>query len=413
MKRFFKILAKSILFLIALVLVAYCAFRGIEYATGGKYVDYLELNSETVANEDSFSFSTMEEDIQQNKVLLVGEIHGFDESCKFDLEFFKHIHANHNVRTYMAELDVAQAMYLNEFMRTGNDSTLKRILEKWAVVQGRNNQDYLDKYIGFHTFYQSLDSADRFTFYGVDKIQDWKLVHQLVNEKLSVDSNFVAFDYDKESVIADLKQAIEENLASQDPVDCFEELLANVKYYEEKVGREQVMFNNFESLYEAHSMSKEKVYGFFGSAHVFQYRVNGSHPLASLMRQSDLNLAGKIMSVNFLYVDSYMVMPSAQLPEFMRTGPDYSKMPISADAVLFMYIYGVNDFKRMTPENHKSILKFNGADSSYGNSCRLNTTIKILPIVPDMDLDDEGAEYLQYTVFVRNGDWAEPVSEQQ
>ncbi len=411
MKRFFKYLAKSILFLIAFILVAYFSFRGIEYATSGKYVDYLTANSETIALEDSFTFAGMQEDLDANKVILVGEIHGFDESCKFDVDLFKHVHANHGVRSYFAELDLVQAHYMNEYMRTGDDSTLSRILERWVVVQGRNNQDYLDKYKSLHQYYQSLDADDKFVFYGVDKIQDWKLVHQFVNERLAQDSNAVAISYQKESIVTDLKQALTRIQASPNATFDFEDLLVNMDYSEGKFDREQAMFNNFETLYKRNKLNKEKVYGFFGSAHVFQYRVNGKHPFASLMRQSDLNLAGEILSINFLYVDSYMVMPSAQLPEFVRTGPTFTRMPISSDAVLFMYIYGVNDFKRMTPESHKSPLKLNGADSPYGNSCRLNTTIKVLPIIPDMDLDDEGSEYVQYTVFVRNGDWAQPVSE--
>lgn len=48
----------------------------------------------------------------------------------------------------------------------------------------------------------------------------------------------------------------------------------------EKVGREEVMMNNLESFYSEYNLQNEKLYGFFGSFHVFQYRINGQHPLA-------------------------------------------------------------------------------------------------------------------------------------
>jgi hypothetical protein len=123
-----------------------------------------------------------------------------------------------------------------------------------------------------------------------------------------------------------------------------------------------------------------------------------------------LGLEGKIVSINFMMNDSYMVMPSNQLPSFLSDEGKYTRMPISADNPLLLYIVGIKDFKRMTPEFHKSLIKLNSEDSPYDGSSRMSTTIQLLPFGEKMNFNENGKAYTQYTVFVRNSDWAEPVS---
>jgi hypothetical protein len=95
---------------------------------------------------------------------------------------------------------------------------------------------------------------------------------------------------------------------------------------------------------------------------------------------SDLKLEDKVLSINFLLNDSYMVMPSNALPEFLRDSGKYTRMPLSADNMLVMYIYGIKDLKRMTRKRQKSLIKMNGIENPYANSNRLNTSFQILPV---------------------------------
>ncbi|NJK83560.1 MAG: hypothetical protein HC912_06805, partial [Saprospiraceae bacterium] len=169
------------------------------------------------------------------------------------------------------------------------------------------------------------------------------------------------------------------------------------------------MFDNFYRLYKQYQLENSKIYGFFGLYHIFQYRVDGEDPLASKIRISDLGLANNILSINIFLNDSYMVMSSNQLPTFMRDEGKYTKMPVSADNMLFMYVYGVKDLKRMTPEYHKSLIKMNATESPYANSNRMNTTFQLLPVTDLFEMNDKGKPYVQYTIFIRNSDWAAPI----
>jgi hypothetical protein len=412
-KKIFKILLKTFIVVILLAFISYWSFLSWEYVTGGKYVSYLKANSETVSIDEQFTYNLAKEDIEKSKLILVGEIHGFKEPTKFDFDFFKYLNKNYSVTSYFAELDFVQATLLNTYLKSGDEDLLKAVLKNWVVIQGRNNKDYFDKYVHFKEYYQQLPENQKFQFIGIDKIQDKNLILKYVNNLSAVDSSLVLLNPNKENYMVQIKNRIAtlSTLYQADSATEFilEHLSRNLNYVENKTNRESVMFQNFKELYNKYGLNSKKSYGYFGLYHIFQYRVNGRHPLASQIRKSDLGLENKILSINFLMNDSYIVMPSDNLPEFLRDKGKYTRMPVSADNVLFMYIYGIKDFKRATEENQKSFIKMNSANNPYSGSSRLNTTIQLLPVTDIFEMTDKGKPYIQYTVFVRNSDWAEPM----
>jgi hypothetical protein len=407
-KRILKVVLKGIIGISLIIGILYGGFHLWEYSTGGKYVDYLKENSETVSLSESFSFKMLDNDIKENSLILVGEIHGFEEPQKFDYELFTHLHTNHNIKQYYAELDYVQALLLNQYMESGDENLLNDALKKWAVIQGRKNKDYYDKYRKFHQYYKQLSEQDKFKFFGIDKLQDVHLTLNYLNSLNESTKVEIKETLDLEAILSHIGQLNSIYSNSSDTLFILTQIKNNLIHYAEKTNREKVMFENFHALYRQINNNEEKAYGYFGLFHIFQYQVNGKQPLASQIRMSDLGLENKILSMNFLMVDSYMIMPSNQLPEFMRDRRKYTKMPISSDVMLFMYIYGIKDFKRMTPENYKSLVKMNAENSPYAKSSRLNKTIQLLPVAQKFKFNEKGKPYVQYTVFIRNSDWAEP-----
>lgn len=410
-RKILKWIFKLILATLLLVALSYGAFHLWEYSTGGKYVDYLTKNSETIPLEESFSYQLMEPDIEKSKLILVGEIHGFEEPLKFDLDFFKYLHENHQVNHYLAELDFVQAGLLNEFLQTGNEDLLKEVLKNWFVLQGRNNKGYFNKYLELHHYYTQLPEENKFEFIGIDKIQDMELISKYLSALFPSMNIEESKTLDIETLLIQIDTLSQLYTNSSDTLFILSHLKTNLQYRTEKVNREEVMYQNFRHIYTAYHLEESKLYGYFGLYHVFQYRVNAQHPFASKIRQSDLGLEEKILSVNFFMVDSYTVMDSKSLPKFIRDEGKYTRMPITSDNMLFMYIYGVKDFKRMTAENHKSLIKMNAENNPYSGTNRLNKTIQILPVTKVWEMTDQGKPYVQYTVFVRNSDWAEPMIE--
>lgn len=414
MKKALKTLLKLFIGFILLITIAYGSFHFVEYASGSKFVKYLKENSETLSLNQSFTYNLAKADIEKSKLILIGEIHGTEEPSKFDVDFFKYLNKDFGVKNYFAEFDFVQAEYLNRFMANGNNDLLKDILKNWIVGQGRNNQDYFDKYLYFQEYYAQLADDRKFQFLGIDIIQDWELTTRYLNELIPQNQNIEPIEFVKDGLIDKLMKQLD-LLSSYytnntDTLSKLSHLQKNIELVQNKVNREDIMFENFQSFYKSKDLKNTRSYGFFGLFHVFQYRVNGNYPLASKIRQSDLDLEDKILSFNFILNDSYTVMPSKQLPEFMRDKGEYTKMAISADNMLVMYIYGIKDFKRITQENHKSLVKMNGENNPYLNSNRLNASFHILPLTDLFKMTDKGKPYVQYTIFVRNSDWAEPIN---
>ena len=408
-RKIFKWSFKILTGIILIAALFYGGFHLWEYATGGKYIKYLSENSESIPLDSNFIYSTLGKDIEKNQLIMVGEIHGFDEPAKFDIDFFKFLHKNHNVNHYIAEVDFVQASLLNDFLTNGNENILKDVLKKWVVVQGRNNKDYFNKFLELHKYYQQLPDNDKFEFIGIDRMQDGDLLKSYLKKlypNIIPENKVILENKSIGDLIEELNDIYSEN---PDTLFILDHLKSNVLYIEDKQNREEVMFKNFSEIYKAYNLEEHKLYGYFGLYHVFQYRINGNHPLASKIRQSDLGLEDKILSINIMMNDSYMVMPSSQLPEFMRDEGKYTKMPVSADNMLITYIVGVKDFKRMTPEHYKSLIKMDGKNSPYSNTVRMNKTIQLLPLTDTFEFTDKGKPYVQYTVFIRNSDWAEPM----
>ena len=389
-------------------------FHLYEYATGGPFVAYLQANSEVKPLDDAFDYGIMAEDIAANDLILVGEIHGFDAPAKFDVDFFRYLHGEYGVRTYFAELDYLQAKEMNDYLTSGEEAFLQKALRKWAVIQGRDNQDYLEKYRALHKFHAALPAADKFRIEGVDRITDWRLLINFLNPLvLPADSmHMLPMSVDDLPVnalalIERLQPAYSEN---GDTALALQMLLADLEARRDSLNRDARMAANFTRLFRYRELAGQKCYGFFGLGHVFQYRVNGSDPMASLLRQSDLGLGGKILSANFIMNDSEMTMKSDQLPGFLADDGPYTALDVSADDFLFMYLFGVKDLKRVTPKYHKAIIKLDGPDNPYANSGRLQSTFRLVPVQPKTVMDEPGKVYAQYMIFVRNSPWAEPVA---
>jgi len=56
-------------------------------------------------------------------------------------------------------------------------------------------------------------------------------------------------------------------------------------------------------------------------------------------------------------------------------------------------------------------MKLDCENSPYEGFNRMNTTMQILPVTDKMEFTEDDKPYVQYTVFMRNSDWANPYKE--
>jgi len=412
--KILKKLFKVILGITVLAFIVYGVFRFKEHYVGGNYIEYLKSNSESVGLEEEISFEIVSKDISDNSLILVGEIHGFEVPTKFDVDFFSHLHSNFEINNYLLEMDHSQAYFMNKYNETGEIELLDRVLENWVVSAGRNNLDYRNRWINLRKVF----TDQSFTYYGNNNISDYLLLAEHINdlageqrieleESLSDSLKMIHFKSTLESLLSEVD-------LENDSTDLdwnYRHLLKNVHYELENKYREEVLTENLADLYNYYQLKGQKVYGYYGIGHtLLDTFKSGYQPMASRIMKLDSWFKKKILSLNFIFCDSHMIMPSRSLPGILQDEGEYTKMPVSYDNIWLSYMYGIEDLKRVTEKNTKTIIKLNSEDSPYLGNDRLFSMFKLLPIGQVINAKEGGSatDYAQYVIFVRNSDWAKP-----
>ena len=123
-------------------------------------------------NSDS-AFALFDEAFYANQVFLLGEAHGVARVQDVDFALLKHLNARAGVRTYVAEVDCSKAYFLNEYLRTGNDSTLRLIFRSWVAGTAQwGNADLYRKFQQIREWNQTLPKNRQIRFIGLDGLQD-------------------------------------------------------------------------------------------------------------------------------------------------------------------------------------------------------------------------------------------------
>lgn len=378
------------------------------------YVNYLKENTEVVKMTDSLHFKSLDADFYNNKLFFVGEVHEVETSPRIDFALFTQLHDKIKIDTYLAEMDLAQAYYLKQYLEGSDQLELEEILEKWFVYIGTVSHQYRNKWVKMRAYYAQLPEDSKFEFLGLDKVYDFKLVKRLLKEKLPA-AYHAGIPEDKKELIAWSQNSLSAIIASEDlklkPVDVT--LLKNIQFnlsnHSKIRSRDQFMYENFKRYHAQNQWDTEKLYGGFGFAHTLQAY---NYTLAGKIKK-DLSLpyANAIVSMNALYVDSHLTVDSSSLPRFMQDkGNDFTRFKYSQDNRLFMYIQGIADYKKVTKPNSISLLKLNAENSPYLTSDRGTKIKKLITIWEGYDILEgtSTTDYAQYIFFVRNADWIKP-----
>ena len=404
---------KGLLVISFVILFTYLGFRAREYFVGQHYVNYLRNNVASIPLSEPLHFTSFDQDFYENHLFLVGEIHEVATSPKIDVAMFKNLHQNAGVHNYVAEMDIAQAFYLNQYLKDSTSLSLDQILKKWAVFIGRISPGYRNKWETLKQYSLNLPQNERLQAWGVDKIKDFELLHKLISDKLGL----AAIENTPKTGNETRSFWIEHNLDSiitHSPLNGpSKELLDHIRYNilnpDSLKSRDQWMAANFERFFKANGWKNEKLYGCFGFSHTLQ---GLSHTFAGkLKRNESLGIGAGIVSLNAFYLDSYLAVQSSILPKLLRDDAPFTRFGFSYDNIFTMYIKGIEDFKRVTPKNSISLINLNGENSPYKTSLRATSNFSLLPIWNGIDVEDENSvttDYIQYLFLVRNADWTKP-----
>ncbi|WP_421919541.1 hypothetical protein [Marinifilum sp.] len=410
MKRILKIIGKLVLLIVGLVALIYLGFRLNEYVAGNKYVEYLKKNK-LVSNQLGKSIPLkFDNDFFENQLFLVGEIHEVATSPVIDVSTFKCLNRKTNITTYIAEMDISQAYYINKYLKDSTDLSLERILNKWVVWIGTNSAEYREqKWGNLKEYYQQLDKAKRFEVFGVNRLNDFALLNRLLREKLpSIYS--AEIPENKDSLVNWVSSVLPKILKSRSFTVRDSLLLADIEFncsnHDKITSRDEFMYENFCRYYRQYNWITKKIYGCFGLYHTLQ---GINRTLAGRIKESRI-LNDNLVSLVALYTNSQLTVPSGGLPSYLAGSGSFTKLSYSCDDVFFGYIKGIEDFKRVSGKNSISLFKLNGIDSPYYWSNRGLDNFSLIKLFGSIPIDENKVttDYIQYLFYADGSDWVQP-----
>ncbi|MBH8559759.1 erythromycin esterase family protein [Hymenobacter negativus] len=380
-------------------------------------------------------FKLFDQKFYDNQLFFLGESHGVQRPQELDFALLKHLNQRAGVRTYLAEVDAPKAYYLNEYLRTGQDSTLRRVFRSWVAGRAQwGNQDFYHKIQRIRALNQTLPAARRIRFVGIDGLQDLPLAADYVRALLPRQPVPAPLRGQLDSAMTLLRGTATGSLAAlgartaqelERPAARYQQalgadnyanlalLLRNLAYAGQGLSREAMLFANFETVYRTKRLDREKLYGMWGLAHVLQSPVQGNFTmLAARIRQSTLPLHHKVASVLCVFSGCQMLYPSAGLPAPWQTpSQPYSITDKFNHDGPLVVLEGLAELKQRTAPGSSTLFRL---DAPGAASLRQPIRLRYAPGMPaDQQLQFQpqvpAAAYAQYLLLVRDSGPVQPL----
>lgn len=411
MKKTIKFILKGLLGLIILTFLLYSGFRVREYFVGNKYVSYLEKNTlEQTPIADSLVLK-FNDQFYNNNLFLVGELHEVATSPIIDVAMFIHLNEKVNITANIAEMDIAQAYYLNKYLNGSSTQNLETILKNWGVFIGQVSKAYRDgKWGKLKDYYQSLPDNKKFKVFGIDKISDFSLLHNLLNEKIPY---AYQIPKDKEKLIkwgtANIPKILSNHDFGLNECQLLENIYFNLSNYKNIKYRDEFMFKNFKRFYKQNDWANNNLYGCFGFYHTLQ---GLQRTFAGRLRNSNQpNIKEKMVSINTINTNAHITVLSSYLPSFIADNTEYTRLSFSNDNTFDNYILGIEDFKRAGKKKSINLFQLNADEAPYNHSLRGISNFSLLPFAPSINIKNKNTattDYFQYIFVVDGADWIQP-----
>lgn len=373
---------------------------------------------ETLTPGAATSFQSFDRAFYRNQLFLLGEAHGVAQPQQLDFDLLRHLNRRAGVRYYLAEVDAAKAYLLNEYLRTGQDSTLQLVFRSWVAGKAQwGNQDFYHKVQRIRTLNATLPARRQIHFLGIDEMQDAPLAGACLRQLLPattpadvrqvIDSVALLLGQPLTAQVAAtarrathaLAQPAARRAIAPAAYAALAQVLAEATDWPSSQGREVALFGNLARLMHTKSLRHEKLYGMWGLYHVLQSPLQqGGLALAAQVRQSSLPLHNRVVSVLCVFAGCQMLYPTAGLPgPWQAAGQPYTVTDKFNHDGPLVRIEGLAALKARTAPHSLTLLPVPGHQP---------LTVQYAPGLPAtqqllFDPQRPARDYVQYLVLVR------------
>ena len=393
------------------------------------YQAYLRQHTTTFQADQVSSFSLFDSSFYNSDIFLLGETHGYATPQTIDLALLKHLNQRIGLRYYLAEMDVAQADLVNQYLKTGNAATLDSLFRGFlrqtnAGTSQWGNKEFYNKIVAIRAYNQTLPITARIQFIGVDWFQDrgrpaLDLLKYIVRKQIMPNQSSQLLDSLRQVVMGDSLNLVKiKPFANRIRAD----IAANPTFYQQTFGDHQLLFQHFfellscvddhltrdqvqarmtQFLIKEMRLQNEKLYGLWGYTHILQAGVGKEPTFSGLLAQS----GRRVRSMAMLFKDSKMLVHRDHLPFFLRKSNEtFSEVEnLNADSKVFK-VDKFDDVDALSPTNQTTLFKLDAPNSPYQQNLRLvkvsgltGTKIEPYSLAKTVTTD-----YFQYVFVVKN-----------
>jgi hypothetical protein len=364
--------------------------------------------------------------VRAARVIVLGEAHGIADIQRVDLALLSALRDEGAPLRYLAELDMNQAMLVNEYLETGNEASLTRLFVNWRATQAQwANLEFYGKLRAIRALNLARPDLPPVRVVGVDRMQDPQLAIDLLTSGLArvADDSWPdavllrALLADSASRVADaadapLPRAAAAALATMPATAPREMSAAQWRDLRQTVsvlaqrhtatGRSAAIAENVFRVVEADSSAR--FYGLWGIFHAIQGSVNGVISWTGRLGARGAALDGKLATLVVIPVDSRMMLPSRALPTWFRDTGAYTDIPYSLDHPVLNYVAGAGDLQAAADTLTSVLFDISGSDSPPHLIERLLDVRGILTALQKFDIDSataSGGKLVQAVVLIR------------
>lgn len=394
-----KFLAKFFIGLILLIVAAVALVIGLPWIPAMKdqvgskqYVEYLEQNAQPFSLTESGGGVTFDQDFYDSRVIILGEMHGFQMPQQIDFAVMENLHGEVPYLTYMAELSPAQAIVLNEYVAGGPDDDVRRIFDLWAEETAQwANKEFFEKLARIRTFNQDKTEDEKIWFVGIDRIQNQGFADEIAARR----GSGVAPSFN--------------NLEGVQAIN--EDLLAATMAQEAGVARYTTILANLRLLAEVERAEEQTFYGLWGISHAGKTSVNGYKSLGQYLNELDWLFQGKVGVIQTMCVgDCYNMMPGAQMPGPFAgpNGEPYTWVPIRYDSAMIWRLRGIGDAMAAAGDRPATLFRADADGTPYVEGPRMMKTSGYLAMANPYEFDGAFADTVDYFVLMQNSPGLNP-----
>lgn len=397
---------------------------------------FADAPRETLDLTSESAFALFPAAFYRNKVFLLGESHGVQRVQELDFALLRHLNRRAGVRHYLAEMDCAQAHYLNAYLHTGDEVALQRVFAGWVRAQAVwGNADFAQKIRRIRQLNQRLPVRRRICFVGIDGVQDPALVADYLAElsagrralppaiAASLDSvqRVLRAPSGRAAAGAErLRQALQTAAPAcrlaLGPVSYaqLQYALLNVSYARTLPEREAQLFANYQAALDLWHLHHAKLYGLWGLGHVLQRPALGGYvDWAARLRASTVPGHDQVVSLLCTYSGCRMMTASATLPLAWQTPhqPFTACDKYNHDGPLVI-LSGLAPLLQTTLPGSTTLVQL---DAPGATAHRLPAQLRYAPGLPasqQLRLDPTlpAIAYVQYLLLVRDSPATQPLT---